>query len=201
VAIVIRGRRGSESEVERRIRRVSLRSDPGPVEAGTRFPHRRPSYRGFLKRNVDGLEERVAGGTFVLADGTAVGTHSGYPFYTIGQRKGLGVSHAEPLYVLNVVAETNTVVVGYEDDLLVDGLTADSLNMMKYDNLDEGRECNVKIRYKDNGAPAWCETNENGSLTVRFQEPRRAINRGQSVVLYDGDDVVGGGIITGSLKN
>jgi tRNA-uridine 2-sulfurtransferase len=158
------------------------------------------NYKRFLHDNVKNFDEKMKGGSLVL-DGEVIGEHHGFAHYTVGQRKGLGVSHPEPLYVLNVIADTNTVVVGREDDLLVDGLTADSLNMMKYEHLRGGRECRVKIRYKDDGDNAWCETDDNGTLTVRFAAPRRSITRGQSVVFYDGDDVVGGGIITGSLKN
>jgi tRNA-specific 2-thiouridylase len=70
---------------------------------------------------------------------------------------------------------------------------------MKYEHLRGGRDCTVKIRYKDSGEDAFCETDDDGNLTVRFHAPRRAVTPGQSVVLYDGNDVIGGGIITGKL--
>ncbi|MBL7992574.1 MAG: tRNA 2-thiouridine(34) synthase MnmA [Candidatus Kapabacteria bacterium] len=156
------------------------------------------NYKRFLHDTVENFDEKMQGGKLVL-DGEVIGEHQGFAHYTVGQRKGLGVSHHEPLYVLNVIAETNTVVVGRDEDLLTSGLRAGSLNMMKYEHLRGGRDCTVKIRYKDSGEDAFCQTDDDGNLTVRFHAPRRAVTPGQSVVLYDGNDVIGGGIITGAL--
>jgi tRNA-uridine 2-sulfurtransferase len=165
------------------------------------------NYKRFLRDTVKDFSEKVHEGDLVL-DGKVIGKHQGFPFYTVGQRKGLGVSSPEPLYVLNVLADTNTVVVGREQELDSMRLTADSVNLQKYEHLRDdadsaanaelrhGRELTVKIRYKDPGARAFCSTDSNGVLHVEFAEPRRAITRGQSVVLYDGNDVVGGGVIT-----
>lgn len=152
-------------------------------------------YRRFLRDNVPDMEQRAGHGSIVL-DGKVIGSHEGYPFYTIGQRKGLGIAHSEPLYVLNVLPETNTVVVGTEEKLYHTSLTAHDVNLQKYADLREPRELVAKIRYKDAGAPAVCHTDDSGMLHVQFAEPRSAITPGQSVVLYEGDDVVGGGIIT-----
>lgn len=154
-------------------------------------------YRRFLKENVDGLEEKVSGGE-ILRDGKVIGTHEGYPFYTIGQRRGLGVSQGEPVFVIGVYPETNQIEVGTPDQLENRGLRADNVNLIKYANLEEPRRLLAKIRYKDNGAEALCRTLPDGTLDVLFDEPRKAITRGQSVVLYEGDDVVGGGVITGN---
>lgn len=150
-------------------------------------------YTRFLRDNTDEAT-RLEGGDIVL-DGEVIGKHRGFPFYTVGQRKGLGISHPEPLFVLNVLADSNTVEVGTADKLLHRGLTAHSVNMMKYETLAEPRDLIVKIRYKDDGAPALCSMTADGRLRVEFAEERRAITPGQSVVLYEGDDVVGGGII------
>lgn len=152
-------------------------------------------YRRFLRDNVDDIDQHVGRGSIVL-DGKVIGTHDGYPFYTIGQRKGLGIAHAEPLYVLDVLPQTNTVVIGTEDRLYHTALEAKDVNLQKYADLREPRELVAKIRYKDAGCAATCWTDDEGTLHVRFTEPRPAITRGQSVVLYEGDDVVGGGIIT-----
>lgn len=152
-------------------------------------------YRRFLRDNVDNINERVGAGPIML-DGKVIGTHEGYPFYTVGQRKGLGVAHSEPLYVLNVIPEENTVVVGTEERLYHTTLEAKDVNLQKYADLHDPRELLVKIRYKDAGCMATCWTSADGILHVAFREPRPAITRGQSVVLYEGDDVVGGGIIT-----
>lgn len=150
-------------------------------------------YTRFLRDNAE--EATTLDGGDIILDGEVIGKHRGFPFYTVGQRKGLGLSHPEPLFVLNVLANSNTVEVGTADKLLHRGLTAHTINMMKYETLAEPRELIVKIRYKDDGAPALCSMTEDGRLRVEFAEERRAITPGQSVVLYEGDDVVGGGII------
>lgn len=151
------------------------------------------NYGRFLRDNAE--EATTLEGGDIVLDGKVIGKHQGFPFYTVGQRKGLGVSHHEPLFVLNVLPDSNTVEVGTADKLLHRGLVAHTVNMMKYSSLPEPVELTVKIRYKDEGAPAVCSTLPDGTLRIEFAEPRRAITPGQSVVLYEGDDVVGGGII------
>ncbi|MBC8144230.1 MAG: tRNA 2-thiouridine(34) synthase MnmA, partial [bacterium] len=152
-------------------------------------------YTRFLRDRVDGLEERVAGGEIVL-DGKVIGRHNGYPFYTVGQRKGIGIAAPEPLYVIDIHPSSNRVEVGTAEHLLHRGLRAQRVNLIKWAALEEPRRLTARIRYKDEGAIALCTTLPDGSLEVLFDEPRRAITRGQSVVLYDGDDVVGGGVIS-----
>ncbi|MEZ4784495.1 MAG: tRNA 2-thiouridine(34) synthase MnmA [Candidatus Kapaibacterium sp.] len=149
-------------------------------------------YRRFLKENVEGLEEEVSGGS-IMRNGEEIGKHDGYPFYTIGQRKGLGVAAKEPLYVIGIYPETNQVEVGTGDQLLNKGLRAENVNLIKYENLNEPLRVVAKIRYKDNGEPATARTLPNGTLELIFDEPRRSITKGQSVVMYEGDDVVGVG--------
>jgi tRNA-uridine 2-sulfurtransferase len=151
-------------------------------------------YRGFLKRKVTGLEEQVNGGNFVLRDGTIVGHHKGYPFYTIGQRKGLDIALGRPVFVTEIIPETNTVVLGNEDELNRSECFVAGLNMIKYDHIPEGLEAVTKIRYKDKGALSNLY-NEDGKVKVRFYEQVKGIAPGQSAVFYDGDDVVAGGII------
>lgn len=151
-------------------------------------------YRRFLRDAVPDIETRIGKGNIIL-DGQVIGQHEGYPFYTVGQRKGLGISHPEPLFVLDVLPEENIVHLGTADKLDAISLTADNVNLLKYSDLLDPRRFTVKIRYKDEGALAMCHTDKDGTLHVTFDEPRRAIARGQSVVLYEGDDVVGGGLI------
>src|SRR5690606_32455988 len=112
-------------------------------------------YRGFLKRRVEGLEEQVAGGEFVLEDGTVVGKHEGYPFYTIGQRKGLGIALGFPAYVTRIEKDENRVVLGNYEDLAKNAMTVGKLNMVKYENLiGQPIPTVTKVRYNDPGTEA-----------------------------------------------
>jgi tRNA-specific 2-thiouridylase len=151
-------------------------------------------YGRFLKERLPGLAGSVDGGEMVR-DGKVIGKHRGYPFYTIGQRRGLGLATGEPVYVTGIDRERNTVQVGSERALYHRGLFARDVNFMKYERLPDGFQADVRIRYKDGGGPGrvWMETG--GRLRVEFAEPRRAPAPGQSVVLYEGDDLLGGGII------
>jgi tRNA-specific 2-thiouridylase len=151
-------------------------------------------YRGFLKRKVEGLEEKVAGGNFVDPTGKIIGKHKGYPFYTVGQRKGLDIALGKPAFVTEIIPETNTVVLGEENDLNRTEMNVTGINWMKFDGLTEGMEAITKIRYKDKGALSQLFTYEKG-IKVRFYEDVKGVAPGQSAVFYDGNDVIGGGII------
>lgn len=151
-------------------------------------------YRGFLKRRVDGLEERVAGGNFVDKHGKILGTHKGYPFYTIGQRKGLDITFGKPVYVTAIRPETNTVVLGDEEDLDRQEMFVGKINWMKYDGLTPGMEAMTKIRYKDKGTLSNLYP-DGDRVRVEFYEMAKGIAPGQSAVFYEGDEVIGGGII------
>jgi tRNA-uridine 2-sulfurtransferase len=151
-------------------------------------------YRGFLKRRMPGLEESVDGGLFVDKNGNVLGKHKGYPFYTIGQRKGLDIALGKPAFVTAIIPETNTVVLGGEDDLNRTSMQVTKLNWIKYDGITEGMEALTKIRYKDKGALSTLHTYENG-INVRFYEDVKGVAPGQSAVFYEGEDVIGGGII------
>lgn len=154
-------------------------------------------YRGFLKRRVPGLEARVAGGEFVLTDGTVVGHHEGYPFYTIGQRKGLGVALGYPAFVTEIHPDTNQVVLGTLEDLRKNATRVTKLALHKYASL-VGRglvPSVVKVRYNDAGTPALLEQTADDEIFVYFERPVNAITPGQAAVFYEGTDVVGGGWI------
>lgn len=151
-------------------------------------------YRGFLKRRVEGLEEKVKDGNFVDVNGKILGQHKGYPFYTIGQRKGLDIALGKPAFVTHISPETNTVVLGDEVDLNRQEMLVGKLNWLKYDGVSDGMEAITKIRYKDKGALATLDNHERG-INVRFFEHVKGIAPGQSAVFYEGDDVIGGGII------
>ena len=151
-------------------------------------------YRGFLKRNVDGLEEQLKDGHFIDKDGNILGKHKGYPFYTIGQRKGLDITFGKPVFVTGINPENNTVVLGEEDDLLKDEMIVSQLNYIKYPGIQDGMESSVKIRYRDSGTNAFL-FNDPAGVRVCFHNQAKGIAPGQSAVFYEGDDVIGGGII------
>jgi tRNA-specific 2-thiouridylase len=151
-------------------------------------------YRGFLKRRVDGLEQQVSGGNFVDKEGKILGKHKGYPFYTIGQRKGLDIAFGKPVYVTNIIPETNTVMLGDEEDLNRHDMLVSKINWLKYDGITDGMEANTKIRYKDKGTLSNLYNHERG-VSVRFYEDAKGVAPGQSAVFYEGNDVIGGGII------
>ncbi len=157
-------------------------------------------YRGFLKRRVPTLEEQVKGGEFILEDGTIVGKHEGYPFYTVGQRKGLGIALGYPVYVTEIKKEKNQVVLGTFDELARDGMYVRQLIMGKYDTIEGERKDTVtKVRYNDAGTPAIIEQ-AGDTMKVFFGKGVSAIAPGQAAVFYEGNDVVGGGWIHSSFR-
>ena len=162
-------------------------------------------YRGFLKRRMPGLEAEVAGGNFVLeGTGKVLGKHQGYPFYTIGQRKGLGMAFGQPMFVTEIRKDTNEVVLGVDKDLFRDGMIVSKLNLQKYDRINGPLETVTKVRYKDPGTPATISQTSDArtgdKIEVLFHEGVSAIAPGQAAVFYEGDDVVGGGWIMKSFR-
>ncbi|NTW49275.1 MAG: tRNA 2-thiouridine(34) synthase MnmA, partial [Chlorobiales bacterium] len=152
-------------------------------------------YERFLKDAVPNLEKAVQGGKILSQSGEVLGEHRGYPFYTIGQRRGLGITTPEPVYVTKIDAQNNTIVVGQNDDLLHAGLIASGLNWIAFEDLKEEIRCEAKIRYKDTPEPCTVKPLGNGMVEVIFDTPKRAITPGQAVVFYEGEDVLGGGFI------
>lgn len=152
------------------------------------------NYGRFLKEQNPGLGKKLDGGKFIF-NGKVVGKHQGYLFYTIGQRKGLGIALGEPIYVAKIDAKENTIYLGRESDLLHKGLIARDVNLISVDNLRNGMKVIAKVRYKDEGSDAFASEINYGKLKVIFDKPKRAITPGQSVVLYNNDDIIGGGII------
>jgi tRNA-specific 2-thiouridylase len=151
-------------------------------------------YRGFLKRQDPDLESRVEGGDFVLTDGSKVGKHRGYPFYTIGQRKGLDMAFGKSMFVTRIIPETNTVVLGEAHELQAAHMWVDGVNWVKYAGIEDGTQATTKIRYRDPGAEGLLY-NDAGRIRVDFTHSVSGIAPGQSAVFYEGDDVIGGGII------
>ncbi len=156
-------------------------------------------YRSFLKRRVPTLEAEVAGGEFVLEDGSVVGNHEGYPFYTVGQRKGLGIALGYPVYVVEIQKAKNRVVLAPIDKLTRNGMWVRKLNMVKYENIyGPPQEVTTKVRYKDDGTTSEIEQIDD-RMKVVFNAPVFAIAPGQAAVFYEGQDVIGGGWIESSF--
>ena len=134
-------------------------------------------------------------GELVSSSGEVLGTHAGIHNFTVGQRKGLGISSPNPLYVLNIDPATNRVTAGANTDLLSRDLFADRLNWIAIPDLDTPMRVHVKIRHRHEPAAATLTPVSAGLVRALFDEPQRAITPGQSAVFYTGDDVVGGGWI------
>jgi len=152
------------------------------------------SYERFLKERKPGLEGQVDGGDMIM-DGKVVAKHRGFPFYTVGQRRNLGFAAGSPVYVNRIDREHNRVYVGSASLLYHRALVAEQVNMIKHATLPSGTPAVAKVRYHDEGGEAVAEPLGDGTMRVVFGSPRRAITPGQSVVLYDGDDLLGGGVI------
>lgn len=149
-------------------------------------------YAGFIARTIGAAFPR---GRFVDTDGNNLGEHRGIAHYTIGQRRGLGLAHTEPLYVKEIRPKDNTVVVGTADTLFSRTLTVRDSNLIALDRLDGPLRAGVKIRYRHPEQPATVTPLDGSTLRIDFDEPQRAITPGQAAVIYDGDVVIGGGTI------
>ncbi len=153
------------------------------------------------------LQERLAQrgegsayrGEIVTTEGEVVGEHEGYPYFTIGQRRRLGVALGKPAYVVDIMPDNNRVVIGDKHELYKRGLRATRVNWVAIEGLKKPARFFVKIRYRDPGGFANVSNAEDGRVRVEFEEPQPAITPGQSVVFYDGDRLVGGGIIDESF--
>ena len=149
-------------------------------------------YQKFLQKYSS---QKPKVGNIVLKDGTVLGKHNGLINYTIGQRKGLGISYKEPLYVIKLDIQKNQVIVGTEQALYSKELIANEINWLAIDKLNEPLKLKAKVRYRAKEAECTVYPIENEQVKVIFDEPQRAITPGQSVVFYDEDIVIGGGKI------
>lgn len=149
-------------------------------------------YVAFLEHFTN---QKFPSGEFTDLSGNHLGTHNGMVRYTIGQRKGLGIAFGKPTYVCGKDAKTNRVILGGNENLFSRELTARSANWIAEASLPSPRRVTAKIRYSAKPADAEVEQTDQTHFRLRFDEPQRAISPGQSVVLYDGDTVLGGGII------
>ncbi|HEY0669459.1 MAG TPA: tRNA 2-thiouridine(34) synthase MnmA, partial [Sphingobacteriaceae bacterium] len=142
-------------------------------------------YRSFLRHKVEDLDERIGKGNFVLTNGTVVGQHQGYPFYTIGQRKGLGIALGEPMFVTKILPESNTVVLGKLEELQRKSAVVRNINLVKYESITEPLEAVTKIRYKDAGSLSTI-IQDGDKIVVDFHHSVSGIAPGQSAVFYEG---------------
>ena len=155
----------------------------------------------FLEKNQIGsfLDTRnsqtATKGSIVTSDGKVMGKHTGLFHYTIGQRKGLGISHPEPLYVIGLDAINNTVLVGTNDELFSKTIRVKELHWLSGDKPDLNQTYNVRIRYSHKGSPATLKLQDNNCGTFTFSEPQRAITPGQFAVVYNNTELLGSGII------
>ena len=156
-------------------------------------------YRNFLKQRVKNIDKKVKKGNFIDENGNVVGKHNGYPFYTIGQRKGLGIALGYPVYVTEINKEKNEVIIGTFDELKRNGMYVDKLNFMKYKSIDGRLNSVTKIRYNDKGNESIIEQIDD-SIKVYFGDGVNAITPGQAAVFYEGNDVIGGGWIKSSFN-
>lgn len=149
-------------------------------------------YAAYIEENAG---VKIPEGNFVTLDGKVLGKHKGIIHYTVGQRKGLGLSLGYPAFVLEIRPETNEVVIGTNEDSMTTTLKANRVNFMSVEDLPEPKRVFAKIRYNHKGA--WCTVEKTGEdeITCTFEESQRAVTPGQAVVLYDGEYVLGGGTI------
>src|SRR5690606_10803176 len=152
-------------------------------------------YRAFLRHKRPELDQEIGPGNFILTDGTVVGQHIGYPYFTIGQRKGLGIALGKPMFVIQILPESNSVVLGEEHELERSRAVVKNVNLVKYASLDGPTEAVTKIRYKDPGAISTL-TQRGDLMEVDFSHVVKGIAPGQSAVFYEGEDLIGGGFLT-----
>jgi tRNA-specific 2-thiouridylase len=153
------------------------------------------NYSGYIQKNVDG---QIEPGNFIDTKGNVIGRHKGIINYTTGQRKGLGVAFGKPMYVVGIDADRNNVVLGDETEVYSESLVASDVNFISISSLEEEKRVKAKIRYSAKEADATIIPYGQEDVKVVFDSPQRAITPGQSVVFYDGNVVVGGGIIKSS---
>ena len=154
-------------------------------------------YVRFLRQRIP---EAFRSGPIVDLENRVLGQHKGIAHFTIGQRKGMGIAASQPLYVLSIQSDKNTIVIGPSDQLYEKTLLASHINLISRAKITEPLKVRAKIRYKHKEAKAFLSPQDADQILVEFEKPQRAITPGQSIVFYNKDVVVGGGIIDKSGK-
>lgn len=152
-------------------------------------------YRDFLRKHRPELAAKVAGGRFVNTIGQTIGTHAGVPFYTVGQRKGLGIALGKPAYVVRLNAAKNTIVLGNENDLFATAFFAENDRLVNEATFFSSDNLSVRIRYHSQPMACTVKRLDDGRLLVHTAHPVSAVTPGQSAVFYTGHRLVGGAII------
>ena len=152
-------------------------------------------YRDFLRQQCPDIDTKIGPGYFVDNKGLKIGQHKGFPYYTIGQRKGLGIALGHPAHVLRINAEKNTVMLGTADDLKTEYMLVENAMITDMQELLEHPNLTVRIRYRSKPIPCQVLPLENGQILVHFQGEASAIAPGQSAVFYDGERMLGGAFI------
>ena len=152
-------------------------------------------YRDFLRQQVPDLDTKIGPGYFVDSKGVKIGQHKGFPYYTIGQRKGLGIALGHPAHVLRINAEKNTVMLGTADELKTEYMLVEDAMIINRQELLDCPNLTVRIRYRSKPIPCQVLPLENGQMLVRFLGEASAIAPGQSAVFYEGQRVLGGAFI------
>jgi tRNA-specific 2-thiouridylase len=180
-----------KEEVRRKAFEIGLRVHDKPESQEVCFI-REDSYHPYLQER---LGQEIQPGPIMDREGKVLGRHRGIPFYTIGQRRGLGLAKGKPLYVTRIDRERNTVFVGEEKEAYHDRFLVDSLNWIDERGSDSPRTAQVKIRYNHPGAEAVLLPKGNDQIEVTYRIPQKAITPGQAAVFFEGDVVLGGGWI------
>lgn len=152
-------------------------------------------YRDFLRQQIPDIDTKIGPGYFVDNKGVKIGQHKGFPYYTIGQRKGLGIALGHPAHVLRINAEKNTVMLGNAEDLKAEYMLVEDAMITDLQELLECPNLTVRIRYRSKPIPCQVLLLENGQMLIRFLSEASAITPGQSAVFYDGKRVLGGAFI------
>jgi tRNA-specific 2-thiouridylase len=189
----------SKSEVREIAKNLNLKTKNKPESQEICFVPDN-DYARFLRDRNPELFSKIGQGEILDRAGKVLGVHKGYPFYTIGQRKGLGIAAGKPMYVTVIDAASNKIVIGERDDLKQQELLANHVTWIAIEKLTAPMEIEAQIRYNDPGRKATIYPVENGSVKVVFDEFHQAVTPGQSVVFFKDDVVVGGGVIHSGLK-
>ncbi len=186
-----------KEEVRQWAFQLSLRVHNKPESQEVCFIHE-TSYHPFLQER---MRESIEPGPIIDQKGNVLGRHKGIPFYTIGQRRGLGLAKGKPLYVIGIDRKRNALMVGEEREVYGDSFIANSVNWVNSREVTSSFTAQVKIRYNHPGSEAVVSPKGRGEVQVEFKTPQKAITPGQAAVFYDGETVVGGGWIQEIIRS